>query len=146
MGGGHASGGVQIWVSAWTRGVAALQMQRPPGGADCTGKKGPQCLAEMRPPHVSLELGEAQPDPAVLSPCGPQVPRVPSRCCFCERCSHMPASPSPRSCHGPHTGRTKPPLRPLLPGRSSHTWTSSRSLFGGFSYGLSLSEAEPHGV
>lgn len=115
-------------------------------GADRVGKKGPQCLAEMRPPHMSLELGEARPDPTVLSPRGPQVPRVPSRRRFCERCQHMPASPSPQSCPGPHTGHTKPPLRPLLPGRASHTWTSSGSPFGGFSYHLSLLEAEPHGV
>lgn len=115
-------------------------------GADRAGKKGPQCLARMRLPHLSLELGEARPDPAVLGPRGPQVPRAPSGRRFCEQCPHGPASPSPWSCHRPHTGCTKPPLRPLLPGRAPHTWTSSRSPFGGFSYGLSPLEAEPHGV
>lgn len=112
---GHARGGVQTWVSVWTRSMATPQKQRPPGGRPC-GRKGPQCLAEMRPPHVSLEPGEARPDPAVLGPRGPQVPRAPIGRRFCECCTCGPASPSPQSSLGPQAGRTKPVGRLPTPG------------------------------
>ena len=85
-------------------------------GAGRAGRKGPQCLAEMWPPHVSLKPGEARLDPAVLGPRGPQVPRAPVGRRFCECCTCGPASPSPQSSLGPQAGCTKPLGRLPTPG------------------------------